>query len=1109
MKEQLKTLNRERKVLLKKARFTEADNAINEALQSNITKLQKDIADRTPGKGNQQKIVDAAGETGIIQYRVKGSQQWKTTTKEDLMSKTPQFAAQREYRILPENSYPKPRKMVSYGETLDVTDIANLSDDALKASGYASREELQAAINDGSWRANQANLVKWAEDNNYGRIIVKENGEKTILLSPKFTETKANPNPARKLRKQLIAKKLEEAKAEADNISAKLAENPDAEVYPNRLNMPEVSNKEKLNAKDRENEQKIIEIFKIDPNAGESFDATIAKVKELRNMENQLKAQQASLFEQNYKITRSIETARKSGMTSVFDKAWSYRGYDIEGFSENPIKKAEASSQDTQSALYNSGIGISAPGVKAKGGSYVADLEPSNPRYFEGWAAYINYFGKNDEVTKMLAAGKTPTEIKAWLKTGEGKKYSDRIQVGEAYNKASFRSDKDGYRIDVDTYVNMKVDEVNDLFPVPELRERFLAGEDITESEIMDLMRGKTLKTISGRLVDNTEYFGGIKQMEQLMDTATHLLATLPQDTLFNIPLASAYFKKEMKALVDINEAKFGETLTVKQLSDLQDTARINAIKEMRKWIYNVQTRSKLTEALSLFMPFLTAYTFTLRSLKTAAVERPEMVLWTAAMINKGLGQMNWIDKDGNPTNMMNSSSLVIPLSKEIRDVVKNGPFGAILGDSEQIRISTKSLNVWFGGEAVPGVGPLVSIPTNAAVSSNPVFAREINEATKWAMAGTGGGLVEYVLPFGPSNEPIFDQLAPQWIKNVMNLNEQSQAYINTYGQVLAYETGRSRTEEGYVPLTAEQIHERVSAIYGLKLFTTLFAPAATNPVTEIELAREKYRIYRQQFGDGADQKFMTDYPELIGATISSKKNTYGVGTDIKTVENIQKYKGINNILSMSGDGGKDLGGWAFNPSGQSEFDDYAWSWLQDNPAAVGGENFFTTMTPQEMANKAVAKAGWADFNKYMGLLDAEALDRGTTVDTDKELTAYRKTIVNSLKQKYPEWEADYLNTDSLRYENRVQTLEAIMSDPQWIKDNADRADVQSISLFLKQREEVKQELNYRASIGKPGSLASNRDLNIAYSQFIMKLKRDSVDFSDFYNRYFGNDQLR
>lgn len=1080
-------------------------------LKTHINKLDTNAAGETINlSGRERKLAaireDLAkqAETGVVQLRFRNDETatWRSATPEEIRAKGNNIAA---YEVRT-NKYPTspPVAYTAYGKTLD---LHNPPEELLEVMGV-TRKGVNGWIKNRNWE-NNLKVQNWAEENGYGKIAFKEGDDVTTLFMPRYTVTpKYDPledlalaNVLRDQDKLFIAKRDQLINNEARKVSGDdfdistmaptneaLAE---AQKTMDRIFSPNISLTEKV--------------------AG--FRQAVSELNRIKTSANELRSAAAAME------ARAARIAPSAGHTG-----FNYRNQEVDAAFAGSMGGVYENTLTNASRAYGTILGTR---NTATGADMVHRIvNPDEDEYLEAFAATLNSVGGTDPVFKMFAFGATDDDAIRYLsKTPEGRTWAQAEGIGQKF-KTPNQIKKAGGRVEGST-VEEHVSLMRDIFTrhASDVRIAQMLREErnITATDLQEIFAGREalLQPIDGAVVVAANRKGATAQLSHFMDQTTKIFSSIPQTVMQNHPMFVGLYNRKSKNLIDIALANGERKLLPEELNAIREAAMEDSLREMKRWIYNVENRTNFEEAVSQVVPFFTAYTFTVKMFAGALKENPGIAMWILSQGHNTVGKMNWVDQNGEPTEMGNATAIQIPVAPEIRDVLAQLPWiGSQWADAQNINLSAKSLDMWFGGEIVPGPGPIIALPMNMLAGNAPEVAAAIDDNTEFFPGGSG--LFEYALPFGATDNPAAG-LIPGWLNNLRGALFADNSFLGdprfaeTLAQITVYKNAEYQLalkngETDAKPPTAAEIEAEAREYYLFKTSVSALSPVSFQIQDNYTIAAQQYRQYQRVWGEEAGYRFYADNPELSYVMGSANGNSYGLPSSVDTVAALKKYPELANKASMTGDAGQDMLAWAVGVK-DADWDNYdrnASVWLANNGPQGGGENFTNTLTPAELQHKVDVAPAWATFMNGLGVLQAQAEELNTTVEDHPQLKQKKANLVAYLKQEFPAWGRDYGNFDAGKYNDRAEFLATTLSDPQWIAENGDRDVVNSLYMFLTLRANTQAQLQQKKASGGTGSIDSDSNVSIAqnYRQQVQQLINGSVEFGDFYSRYFDGDTL-
>jgi hypothetical protein len=1073
-----------------------------------------------------QRLINNIPEDQNIYVRVKGSKSYVYVSREDFATWGKQKADKHDIVTSAERKVPQASPVNIGGKKLVLNNFDELPDDLKVILKVNNQEEFKNVIANESFRDNK-DFIKWTQENDFGKIEIKQGRRKTVYTTKKFVSTPKEDTA--------YTRAVESVETKTDELYQQKLKRIDTDpIYRNR---------QELIAKDKEVQGYLATARKQIENANNQ-DERLQLIADLKAKIDAAKALRDKVatrynngvdFLNKQKASKQTRFKGTQKFKSVTGEVYSLHNI-LEG-SQGEISGKMLYATSVQSDLIS---GIDPSIYRHLNGVDHYDIRLVNPEdanYFRDYAGYLKYFGRNDGAFQRVAAKlheirvqrgqfdfdesvikEINDDLVGWLKnTPEGRKYAVDNRIGRKYSKATQTGEQPGAYQTYEDFADSMNDFVNGELYDDDLLSLFVARDidgnliEINEQGVRNALKGKDLQPVKGReAVAAVGQRGVMKSVNKLIANANRWLVEAPQTYLENVPMAQLYYMENFKSLINANELSLGRKLNADELSAVNIEARKYAVEETRKWLYNVQSKLNVTEALALLVPFLTAVTFTTKMMVRGAKEKPEQLLWTLGVGSKILGEFNYADEKGNPIKMSDAlvpesnSYLIMNIPESHKEFYSKLPWiGRAFDDAKQFRVSMRSLNVWYGQEWVPNGGPIVTVPVNMMINNFPMAAYNVNYVFEGT---TGADLIDYFLPFGPQDD-LLNMVLPTWLKQARDWYDAGPMYQDAFAKIMAFEAARYRIDpERYGEPDMDDINTKVRALFAFKLLSSTSLLASTKIETEVDYYRQMHRNLIDQFGKNeADWILLTKYPEFIGVTVSTTENPYSLNSNQQTFDNLNIMPNVVNIFQYGGDGAKDMLGWALNPSGIGRYDDYFFEYLRSASPGPGADKFRRILSPEEIRRKAEAAPGWIMYNKFHGALDAYASERGITWKDDKRATTYRAQLIKELSIQYPEWASEYKSSNRNSYNERADALEQLLNEPEWFGKVKVQQEIpiETLRSFIEMRKHIKNDL-----FNKGLTLASSKPHKKMYEDFIFQLKRDSIEFSTFYNKFFEDDTL-
>lgn len=1097
------------------------ERKLSSQMKSTEKRIQKSLDERKEfASSYAENIIDQLDEGEVIWVKPKGSSgSYTVMPNERFMKLNVRGIKKLDIKFGKPNSNPKAHRVSYGGETLSLTSFDALPQEIKTILKIKNEAQFNKVFTNEEFRNNKE-FIDWVNENGYGKVEIKQ-GKKTITFTTSKFVTSPRKDVAKELAVEKVAKDLDDVSLDAKELETVNT------TYRNRKELIERDDEIKgyINtysqlAKQADSYEERLQLLA-------DLRAKIDVLKDFRNKLEDRYSAATNLFEE---IRTTKNTVFKGSRVIQSSNGVKYTVDNIlegeEGEITEKILQANSIIGDSINSidgqLYRSIDGIEQYDIKV--------LNPNSADYYRDYAGYIKFFLKNDGAAMRVAkklnelkdsirlSGGEITEdvleevhkdLVKWLRsTPEGKQYAIEARIGRRYSKLNAPDEGEGAYSTMEEFAVKMTDFISYELYDDNVLKLVASGDTINEQALRAALNGKDLQPVKGRKPITTNSLsnrGPKATINKIIAETNKLLVEKPQTYLENVPMAQQYYMREMETMINANEKALGRALTVDEISRISTRARKKSVKETRKWIYNVQDKWRITEAINMYIPFITAITFTNKMLFRAAKEHPEKLLWRIGAGTKIMGEFAYADQDGNPIGVndavMNpNAALVLPMPDPVREAFSKIPIlGPAFVEGKNFRVSMRSLNVWYGQEYVPGPGPIVAVPMNIFTQVAPKAVYDINDVLK---RGVGFDWLEWALPFGIQDD-LLSQILPTWFNQAKDLLFAGQRYQDAFAKTMAYEAGRySIDPNNYSAPDEDEIRKTVNAIFAFDLISSTSLLASTKIETEADYYRRIHRQLIDEYGkQEADWIMLSKYPEFIGVTVSTTENPYAVNANVETFYKLEDMPQVSDIFEYSGEGAKDMLGWAVNPTGVGRYDDYFWDYLTNKSPSPGAEPYRRILSPEEIRIKASAAAGWATYNKFHDALDSYAIEKNIEWKDDKKASLYRSELIKELTNLYPSWSSEYKSTNFNRYEERAFALDLLLNEPEWLQSA--RFDTKEFKEFNELRKMIKNDLN-----NKGLTLASSPVHKKYYEESINQLKKKNVAFSTFYNKFFLDERI-
>ena len=767
------------------------------------------------------------------------------------------------------------------------------------------------------------------------------------------------------------------------------------------------------------------------------------------------------------------------------------------------------------------------------GSRTVRTIDPSDPKYYEGWANILNLHfrdpesGIMDPVVRKILDGETDEQILKWFHKHEGMLYAEEAYtlVGEGKGPTKLISGE------LDEHLLGKLNEtrtaVGAYIPDNETALMLSAakadGKPLSGGDVQKFLTERfskspeKLQPLNGLLITSSKEY---KDQERLIDTfqrrVMRFLGAMPEDIFARHPLTVAVYEKELRLnIAAMADAKGADRLTPDEINRAVRNSRERARQEVESTLFTIvrRTGASSSQTMKLLFPFYAAYENTLKRWGGMAMNNPSIVATSARTIAQVVNGQLVVDRDGNEITDAkqlqgdSAANLVVRVPEAFIKALPGEWQKVVENSFKNISIPLRSLDVITQGNVGnPGFGPFATLPTYLIVKNKP----ELEDALK---------------PFFPVGIPqsATDIFTPSVVRRLNTVYSKNEMYVRTYNQMLRYETylyNQGKRTDAPMP---DEIESKTNKFFFLRALVSISAPFAIAP--EIDFYAQTFRQLQTKYADYVDPatgkrvygmaeaEFLKQYPDFFEATVSLSKNVGGLEPSVQTVRNLRKH---SNLMALAqGKGDPELIGFlADDGDDKYTFSQAAYQWQYNQGATPGaGSTYRQNRTSNELLREANVKRGWAEFQQIQQLIKAYQIQNGITSDNDPQMAVVKDAKAQWVRAKAKEnldWYSEYVSPDRAKYARRAEILDAALKDKKWMAANGERTVVKSMALYLETRKVIAQLLEERDAAGGSRSLdaKSNSDIADAFQLFRDNLIAGSPETEKFLNRYFSNDTV-
>lgn len=613
--------------------------------------------------------------------------------------------------------------------------------------------------------------------------------------------------------------------------------------------------------------------------------------------------------------------------------------------------------------------------------------------------------------------------------------------------------------------------------PAEGLREQVLSG-NVSHAALADAVEPNLRPDVHG---EQLALALGKSRVSQLFDKAVQAgyrkLGTVPTDTLVRHPFFSERYGQYLNAFISQDERfaqQAGKELTFADTARAERRARERALTDLRNRFYDLTSESNFAGAIRFLSPFYGAWKESLTAWGKIATEKPQVLprFWEAWNAPDAAGMTE--HRDGEQYVMM---------PQWITDKVPGVPKGTPVGFNKQ------SFNLAM--QISPGAGPVAAIPVNEIAKDRPELSNT--------------ALVKWVLPFGPTANPLQLVLPATYQRlysTEQGLNDRS--FAGTVASIMAsdqvdYNLGKRTTKPTYSEAVG-----KARNMYMLRAVANFTLPGSPKFNSPYQPYIDAYRALKQKDPQHADQIFYERYGDtFFPLTQTVSQSVDGVPASMRGYQAAKKYGALI-------DQHPEIGGLIAGNDGAGSFSQAVYEYqLHHRLDAGSSDTERRILSPKERVQNADARLGWIKYTQAMDAIDAELADRGLTSIQQRgaeDLQGIKVNVIDKLSQQLPAWRDDFDSTDAGKMRRTIEGMRAIVQDPRLLK----RPEIQGVADYLSARDAIQRELLYRKANGDPGSLNARKNADLAdlWAHAVGSIVQDNVSFAQTYHRYLSNDTL-
>jgi hypothetical protein len=783
------------------------------------------------------------------------------------------------------------------------------------------------------------------------------------------------------------------------------------------------------------------------------------------------------------------------------------------------IAHLNLSSNNTVKATLSARLQLSESIIYRKKIDNYVDVSPDQgDRYWAGMESMLRQYAQ-DPMGKMIVRGSSDEQIALWLlRDPEGQKVRDSLD-------AAWEASKEG--AGAGPRIGDNIDSASDF--VKEVRlglETITAGNrsvwKILESRAPKADELKKILTGDPRLANVVGYKDVVSGFKTIMDSyrtitqkAFQFIGTMPEDALVRAPFYSARYVATRDELISIVNKQFDKEteIPIKVLDAIEKQAHRRALKDTKDFLYTIDRRTNLGKYGELITPFISATQNSVTSVGRLVRRDPALpgmllLLWSAP------SKVGWEDKNGN---------LIIPLP---HDLIPDGveDFFGIAG-MKNMTINKASLNVIFpesGFAFVPRPAPLAQVAASEIMKKGLFGAGVeapslmVNILGKKDAEALWTGMKKYT--FGEessiSSEAFsYDKVTPPVFNKFIQYMQKdgSKQYGYQYGLQARTQDLLWRAGQREEPATAAEISSRTNGMFLLRMLGNMFAFTPPNYDSPLAPLMDIQKTYDQVYGLEGPMKFSQTFGNemLALADTATTENVGGTTINTDTIRNIKNNADlIRDLTPTLGDDLDVLGILVNGDPKESAYDVNAYQWLTMENIPGTSRRWREINTGAESMAETQRQAGWVEYIKFKGQIDALLQQRGLKsyrVKGAEDLNQYRKEFIDNMLSNplYAGWAVDYQSTGSSKTYSAVNTITQALRNEKFMSDKADNKTWQFAADYIEVRNRLIQMV-------KESGVSLENDANAALKEewdgFRQDLISRDIGWAGIANRYLNGD---
>lgn len=756
---------------------------------------------------------------------------------------------------------------------------------------------------------------------------------------------------------------------------------------------------------------------------------------------------------------------------------------------------------------------------KLKVQNYVEVKPTDGAAYWEGMADMLRQYSV-DVMGQMILKGKSDADIATWLLSEAGRSTRNAIDDAWAFRNIATPDTPPRIGDSMDramAFASQVRDGLNQITAGKTEIWDMLRSGPVSADQLKRVLDGNpALKPVVG----HTDELSGAKNVMEIYRTLTQKafewIGTMPEDAFVRAPFYAARYAEAREAGLAELLRYYGaqDKIPVSAIYRVEENAARRALKDTKDFLYTIDRRTNLGKYGESILPFISATQNSITSIARLTRRDPALPGMMLALWNAPT-KMGWEDEQGN---------IIIPLPKELIPDGVEDFFG--LDGIENLSVSKGALNVIFP-ETGYAFAPRPSAPVQVlsselmkkgflgfSVEAPPMmvsFMGKNDADALWQqfknwMYGEESGISSEFASLDKVLPPIANKMF-QYIQKDGSSQYGYQYALQAKTQALKWWAG----ERDDYP-QPDEIMQRTNGMFLLRMLGNAFAftpPAyesAVQPLVDIQ------RAYDQKYGIEGPMKFSEQFGDVL-LTIGNTASTLNVGGAMSSADTVRSIKAnedlIRKVSPNISDENLDILGILVNEDPKSSvYDTSAYRWLTTTNIPGTTRKWREVNSGAEAEAEVQRQAGWVEYMKFKGQLDALRQQRGLKsfrVKGAEQLNSYRREFIDNMKANpmYAAWVTDFESMGSSKTYDAVKLIDAALKDPEFMARRGDSRTWQMAALYIDGRQRL---IDAVKASGSSLESKSNAGLAQEWDEFRNSLIDQDAGWAAIANRYLNGD---